>query len=175
MSEPGTPFVIRPARRSDEAALAELDRATWSTLHAVHPRPMPPYRPFFDETRPPEQHLVAEPVTGSAGGDGRIAGYIRVCAPTPLSCNRHVRQIQGLVVSPWARGQGAARALLRAAGDAARRQGATRLTLRVLGHNTAARRLYESEGYTVEGVLPGEFFLAGRYVDDVLMGRPLTG
>ncbi|MFJ9806223.1 GNAT family N-acetyltransferase [Streptomyces wuyuanensis] len=175
MSEPGTPFLIRPAERSDDDALAELDRATWSTLHAVQPRPLPPYRPFFDETHPPEQHLVAEPVTEGAVGDGRIAGYIRLCAPTPLSCNQHVRQIQGLAVADWARGQGVARALLRAAGDAARRQGATRLTLRVLGHNTPARRLYESEGYAVEGVLPGEFFLAGRYVDDVLMGRSLGG
>ncbi|NED74569.1 GNAT family N-acetyltransferase, partial [Streptomyces sp. SID9944] len=53
----------------------------------------------------------------------------------------------------------------------ARRQGARRITLRVLGHNTPARRLYESEGYAVEGVLPGEFLLEGAYVDDVLMGR----
>src|SRR3712207_6970927 len=52
-----------------------------------------------------------------------------------------------------------------------RRQGATRMTLRVLAHNTPARRLYESEGFAVEGVLPGEFHLDGRYVDDVFMGR----
>ncbi|MYX40122.1 GNAT family N-acetyltransferase, partial [Streptomyces sp. SID89] len=63
------------------------------------------------------------------------------------------------------------RALLRAAREEARRQGARRITLRVLGHNTPARRLYESEGYAVEGVLPGEFLLEGAYVDDVLMGR----
>ncbi|MEV8411409.1 GNAT family N-acetyltransferase, partial [Streptomyces niveus] len=29
------------------------------------------------------------------------------------------------------------------------------------------------EGFVVEGVLPGEFFLDRRYVDDVLMGRSL--
>ncbi|GAA3066704.1 hypothetical protein GCM10020000_58610 [Streptomyces olivoverticillatus] len=72
------------------------------------------------------------------------------------------------------RGLGIGRALLRAAADEARAQGAVRLTLRVLGHNTPARRLYASEGFTVEGTLPGEFLLEGRYVDDVLMGRPLT-
>jgi RimJ/RimL family protein N-acetyltransferase len=44
----------------------------------------------------------------------------------------------------------------------------------VLGHNLPARRLYESEGFVVEGILPGEFLLDGVYVDDVLMGRPLT-
>ncbi|WP_159059877.1 GNAT family N-acetyltransferase, partial [Streptomyces scabiei] len=66
-----------------------------------------------------------------------------------------------------------ARALLRAVQDEARRRGARRLTLRVLGHNTAARKLYESEGFVVEGVLPEEFLLDGQYVDDVLMGRRL--
>ncbi|MFD7440900.1 GNAT family N-acetyltransferase [Streptomyces sp. NPDC059909] len=173
MSEPDTPpLAIRPARPADDAALGELDRATWSTLHAVLPRPMPPYEPFFNDAHRPDSYLVAE----GGGGEGvrRIAGYIRLVPPTPLACNQHVRQIQGLAVADWARGQGAGRALLRAAGDEARRQGAARITLRVLGHNTSARRLYESEGYVVEGVLPGEFFLAGRYVDDVLMGRSLT-
>ncbi|NUR65391.1 MAG: GNAT family N-acetyltransferase, partial [Streptomyces sp.] len=53
------------------------------------------------------------------------------------------------------------------------RRGARRLTLRVLGHNTPARRLYESEGFVVEGVLPEEFLLDGEYVDDVFMGRGL--
>ncbi|WP_324612280.1 GNAT family N-acetyltransferase, partial [Streptomyces scabiei] len=62
---------------------------------------------------------------------------------------------------------------LRAVQDEARRRGARRLTLRVLGHNTAARKLYESEGFVVEGVLPEEFLLDGQYVDDVLMGRRL--
>lgn len=51
------------------------------------------------------------------------------------------------------------------------RQGAVRVTLRVLGHNTPARRLYEAAGFTVEGVLPGEFLLDGVHVDDVCMGR----
>lgn len=48
------------------------------------------------------------------------------------------------------------------------------MTLRVLGHNAPARALYESEGFVVEGLLPGEFFLDGRYVDDVMMGRSLA-
>ena len=64
-------------------------------------------------------------------------------------------------------------ALVRAAVQEARDRGARRITLRVLGHNTPARALYESEGFVVEGVQPEEFFLGGRYVDDVLMGRSL--
>ncbi|MBL1288332.1 GNAT family N-acetyltransferase [Streptomyces sp. For3] len=163
---------VRPAVPGDGPALGELDRATWSTLHAVQPRPQPPYEPFFDDRHRPEDILVAEAAAG--GVEVRIAGYLRLARPTPLACNAHVRQIQGLAVAGWARRHGVARALLRAAYAEARRQGAGRLTLRVLGHNSAARALYEAEGFAVEGVLPGEFFLGGRYVDDVLMGRSLT-
>ncbi|MEU0272908.1 GNAT family N-acetyltransferase [Streptomyces sp. NPDC006307] len=164
-----TPPRIRTARVADAGPLGELDRAVWSPLHAVQPRPQPPYDPFFDSNHRPDDYLVAE------AEDGRLAGYIRIVPPTRLACNAHVRQIQGLAVAEWARGAGVGRALLRAAFDEARRQGAIRMTLRVLGHNTPARRLYEAEGFAVEGVLPGEFHLDGRYVDDVLMGRGLLG
>ena len=43
--------------------------------------------------------------------------------------------------------------------SAAREAGARRLTLRVLGHNAAARDLYAACGFEVEGVLR-EFFLS---------------
>ncbi|MFF5896331.1 GNAT family N-acetyltransferase [Streptomyces argenteolus] len=162
---------VRLAVPQDESALGELDRATWSTLHAVQPRPVPPYEPFFDARHRPEEFLLAEAATGAGGT--HIAGYLRLARPTPLACNAHVRQIQGLAVAGWARRHGVARALLHAAYAEARRQGAGRLTLRVLGHNAPARALYAAEGFAVEGVLPGEFFLGGRYVDDVLMGRSL--
>ncbi|MFI1220841.1 MULTISPECIES: GNAT family N-acetyltransferase [unclassified Streptomyces] len=162
---------VRTAAPADEDGLAELDRSTWSTLHAVMPKPVPPYDLFFGEGHPPEDFLVVE----AAGDDGvaRVAGYLRLVPPTPLAANAHVRQIRGLAVAGWARGAGAGRALLRAAFAEARGQGANRITLRVLGHNTPARALYASEGFAVEGVLPGEFFLNGRYVDDICMGRSL--
>ncbi|WP_189535672.1 GNAT family N-acetyltransferase [Streptomyces roseolilacinus] len=159
---------IRPARPDDAEALSLIDYTTWSTLHAVVPRPQPPFDPFFDADHRPENYLVADL------GDGPV-GYVRLGLPTRLACNGHVRQIQGLAVAESARGRGVARALLRAACAEARRQGATRVTLRVLGHNAPARALYASEGFAVEGVLPGEFLLDGAYVDDVFMGRPLTG
>ncbi|MGW0760538.1 N-acetyltransferase family protein [Streptomyces sp. NPDC002814] len=158
---------IRHATLDDEETLGRLDRVTWSMLHSVQPRPQPPYEPFYNDRFGPRDHLVAEL-------DGAVVGYIRLGFPTALACNSHVRQIQGLVVAEEARGAGVARALLRAAQDEARRQGARRITLRVLGHNTAARKLYEAEGFAVEGVLPEEFFLAGEYVDDVCMGRGLV-
>lgn len=161
---------IRPARPADDAALGELDRDAWSPLHSVQPKPEPPHDPFFDAGHRPEDYLVAE----DADSDGTLIGYVRLGPPTLLACNQHVRQIQGFAVAERARGRGTGRALLRGACDEARRVGAVRITLRVLGHNTPARALYASEGFVVEGVLPGEFWLDGRYVDDVLMGRSLA-
>ncbi|KFG00408.1 GNAT family N-acetyltransferase [Streptomyces europaeiscabiei] len=157
---------IRVATSDDEDTLSRLDRDTWSTLHSVQERPTQPYQPFFNERHGPHDHLVAEL-------DGTVVGYVRLALSSPLACHTHVLQIQGLAVADRARGAGVARALLSAVQDEARRRGARRLTLRVLGHNTAARKLYESEGFVVEGVLPEEFLLDGAYVDDILMGRRL--
>ncbi|MFJ7527513.1 GNAT family N-acetyltransferase [Streptomyces griseus] len=164
---------VRTAAPADDDQLAELDRSTWSTLHAVLPKPVPPFDPFFGERYPPQDFLVVEADPGTEGGAPQIAGYIRLVPPTPLAANAHVRQIRGLAVATWARGAGVGRTLVRAACAEARRQGANRITLRVLAHNDPARALYASEGFAVEGVLPGEFFLNGRYVDDVCMGRSL--
>ncbi|MFR9797154.1 N-acetyltransferase family protein [Streptomyces sp. MS06] len=156
---------IRTARPDDEEPLARLDRAVWSYQHAVTPAPRP-QEPFFREGAGPGAHLVAEL-------GGRLVGYVRLGFPTSLASNSHVRQIRGLAVADEARGRGVGRALVRAAVDQARDGGFRRITLRVLGHNAAARALYESEGFVVEGVQPGEFRLEGAYVDDVLMGRSL--
>ncbi|MGW6020737.1 N-acetyltransferase family protein [Streptomyces sp. NPDC055099] len=158
--------LIRTALPDDEEALGRIDRVTWSTLHAVQPAPQLPYPPFFSERFGPHDHLVAEL-------NGVVVGYIRLGYPTSVLANAHVRQILGFAVTDEARGKGVGRRLVRAAVEEARRQGARRITLRVLGHNIPARTLYASEGFVIEGVLPGEFFLDGVYVDDVLMGRVL--
>jgi ribosomal protein S18 acetylase RimI-like enzyme len=156
---------IRPAVRADDAALTELDRCTWAPDNAITPIPEKGSA-FFDHWHLPEQFLVAE-------RDGRLVGFVRVVQPVPVPSGAHVRQIQGLAVDPAERRRGLGRTLLDAAFDEARRQGAYRITLRVLSVNTPARRLYESLGFVVEGVLPREFLIEGAYVDDVLMGRPL--
>jgi ribosomal protein S18 acetylase RimI-like enzyme len=156
---------IRVALRSDEAALTELDRRTWATDNAITPLPEEGSA-FFDHWHLPEQFLVAE-------RDGRLIGFVRVVQPVPVDSGAHVRQIQGLAVDPAERRRGLGRALLDAAFNEARRQGAIRITLRVMSVNTKARRLYESLGFVIEGVLPEEFLIDGVYIDDILMGRAL--
>ena len=66
-------------------------------------------------------------------------------------------------------------ALLAAAEERARGEGAVKVVLRVLGSNVAARQLYERAGYVVEGHFRGEFRIDGVDVDDYLLARYLDG
>jgi ribosomal protein S18 acetylase RimI-like enzyme len=158
---------IRAAAAGDDAALRGLDHVTWSPR--VTPGPWPPTgAPFFTHRTRPADVLIAR-----AGG--QIVGYVELGAPSPLPAHTHVMEIRGLAVDPGHQRRGVASALLRAGADEARRRGARKLKLRVLGHNVAARALYERFGFTVEGVLQEEFLLDGAYVDDVLMALVLTG
>lgn len=157
---------IRPAELGDDAALAAIDARTWSVESDVL-GPRAEGSPFFTDHGTPDGVFVAVL-------DGAVVGWVRVGLPTPLPSNAHVRQIQGLGVDPGYRRRGIARRLVDAACDAARQDGGRRLTLRVLGTNPGARRLYAAAGFAVEGVLPGEFHLGGADVDDVLMGRSLV-
>ena len=157
----------RSAGSADERALADLDRATWSTLTSPAPKPSAPDWRFFSEKIDIRDVIVAVV-------DGEIAGYVRLSRVFPIAASDHVLMISGIAVDPAFRRQGVGRALLDAAAREARGRGARRLTLRVLAHNEAAVRLYEQAGYVVEGVLKGEFFLDGAYVDDMLMALDLA-
>ncbi len=154
---------VRPARVGDEAALGRIDAATWTT--EVSPAPARVDEAFF-ERNDPGTVLVAEV-------NGQVAGYATLRQWSRILSHAHVLEINGLAVDPGCQRQGVGRALVEASAAAARRQGARKLTLRVLGPNDRARRLYESCGFHVEGVLCEEFLLDGRYVDDVLMARML--
>jgi hypothetical protein len=65
-------------------------------------------------------------------------------------------------------------ALIDAAIARARERGARRLVLRVLSSNDAARRLYASRGFEVEGGRRDAFLLEGGYIDDLMMGIDLS-
>ena len=161
--------LVRPARLSDDTALARLSAAAWSAesgFPSLIENVSQTNAPFFGAENPPEAHLVAELDRG-------VVGYIRLKPPTRLPENAHVMQVQGLAVHPSARRRGVAATLLTAAIQRLRERGTRKLTLRVLSTNTAAIALYERLGFTCEGVLRGEFIITGRDVDDVLRAIPL--
>jgi ribosomal protein S18 acetylase RimI-like enzyme len=158
---------IRRATAGDNDALLAIDRATWSTSTTPAPS-SPPGRPFFDRGVAPDEVLVA------VAAEGAVVGYAAIGPPTPVPSNAHVLMIGALAVDPAHRGRGLGRRLARAAVAEARARGARRISLRFLGPNAAARRVYEACGFVVEGVLREEFLLDGADVDDVLMARDLT-
>ena len=161
-------LLVRPARAADGRDLARIDLATWSPATSPAPPPAEPAAyTFFDERTTPADVLVAEL-------DGAVAGYVKLRPVTPLPAHAHVLLIGGLAVDPALHGHGAGRALLDAAVREARARGARKVTLRVLGSNARARRLYERCGFVVEGVLEREFLLDEAYVDDVFMALHLT-
>lgn len=162
---------IRKAEPEDAEALLAMDSATWSPRVTPTPR-RDSESPFFTERTKPADVLVAE-------RDGRILGYVIVHQPTSLSSRAHVFEINGLAVDPQHHRRGIGRYLVEEAKREAQRRGARKLTLRVLSPNAPARRLYESCGFVIEGVLHDEFALEGHLVDDILMachfdGRPPT-
>jgi ribosomal protein S18 acetylase RimI-like enzyme len=157
---------VRQARPEDERALRDIDTATWTA--DVSPAPIPPAgAPFFSERTRPADVLIAEV-------DGVVAGYAVLSRSAMLASHAHVLEIRGLAVSPAHQGFGAGRRLVEASVEQARAREARKLSLRVLGDNVRARRLYESCGFHIEGILRAEFYLGGRYVDDVLMAHRLT-
>lgn len=157
------PVEIRPARLTDETAIQQIDAVTWTADNSPV-APPPPDRPFFGERNQLADVLVAE-------DDGQVVGYAIVRQYLPIASHRDVLEINGLAVDPAHQGHGVGHQLVEACAQQARSRGARKLTLRVLGNNDRARRLYEACGFQIEGVLRDEFFLGGRYVDDVLMAR----
>jgi ribosomal protein S18 acetylase RimI-like enzyme len=166
---------IRQGRPEDEAALREIDAATWSA--DVSPAPPPPAgKAFFDGRIRPADVLVAEIASAeiaSAEVASAVVGYAALGSATALASNAHVMVVRSVAVDPARQRRGAGRRLMEASVAEARARGARKLVLRVLGVNVRARQLYQSCGFQVEGILREEFFLDGRYVDDVLMARTL--
>jgi ribosomal protein S18 acetylase RimI-like enzyme len=155
---------VRAATEEDLPAIDALVRATAAEATPMAPEEYPDS--FVANTRP-EDVLVAS-------DDDRVVGVVKLARPTPLMTNAHVFAIAGLAVAAERRGTGIGRSLVSSAVREAKARGARRVTLHVLGSNRAARDLYSSLGFVVEGVLHEEFRLNGHYVDDVLMALPLA-
>ena len=170
MACPSSPISgsARPAP-ADDARLTALEAVAWSPgsgFPSVIRRAGPG---FFGATSPPGAHLVAE-------RNHTVAGeYIRLGPSIPLPENAHVVLVAGLAVDPGMRRHGVATALLQAAERRARDRGARKLSLHVLSTNPGAMRLYTRLGFEQEGVLRAEFLIEGRYVDDILLTRHLSG
>ncbi len=104
---------------------------------------------------------------------GALMGWLELHRPVARRLE-HVA-ILTLAVAPPARRRGAARALLGAGYEWCRRVGVLKMSLNVRAGNAAAVRLYESEGFTLEGRERRQVKrLAGEgegFEDNLVMGK----
>lgn len=101
--------------------------------------------------------------------DGRLDGY------GVLAILFDEAHLLNLCVRPASRGQGHARAVLRALVAIARDKGLQRMLLEVRDSNGAARQLYHSEGFVLVGRRPGYYPDGGKPEDAVVMALALAG
>ncbi|MGM1049115.1 MAG: N-acetyltransferase family protein [Bacillota bacterium] len=151
---------IRFSEMKDAAHLMELDDLVWDRNTAPEPLHWTSRDNYLLHC-PPGSQLVA------VSGDD-VCGYVGFCAPTGLESNSHVYELN-IAIHPSYQRSGIGRRLIQAVQDMARLEGKTKLRLRVLSCNPGAIAFYKACGFQEEGRLVQEFFVDGRYVDDILM------
>lgn len=165
-------FAVRRAAAGDAARLVELAREVgaepegWLITDGDW-RTASEERRYLRAVRrhPDAAVFVAETPAG-------IVGRLSI-ARDPHPASDHVADL-GLMVAGDHRRQGIGRALMEAAEEWARESGIRKLELHVFPHNTAALALYESLGYSREGVRRQHFRRGGGFIDAILMAKQLS-
>lgn len=152
--------ITRLSEASDFGALAELNNMLWNDETS----PAPIHWDGAEEYA--QYHTPGSEIVAIC--DGQLCGYVSLKSPTKLESNKHVAEL-AIGVDSRFRGIGAGRILMNAAYDWAKQNGKRKLSLRVLSTNTSAIAFYEKCGFQVQGRLVQEFYLNGRYVDDIFM------
>jgi ribosomal-protein-alanine N-acetyltransferase len=128
---------FRPVRPADLHEIMAIETASFSSPWST--------RFFLEELRDPRSHsLLCEM-------DGQITGYIIFWSLA------EVVDIHNLAVRPDCRQKGIGRGLLAAAIHEAQCAKATRMTLEVRKSNEPAKRLYQSVGFTAQGLRKGYY------------------
>jgi ribosomal protein S18 acetylase RimI-like enzyme len=161
LSEPWTRPPVTGVRRFDRADIPEFVRLLAKTYSG-----QPVARVFAPNARLEEwaqyaAQLLGGPAVGAWQPDQSFvvpdtSGRL-VAAIVTTEVARGIAHVAQVVVDPQHRRQGLGRALMAAAGDAARQQGARRMTLMTASDNAPALSLYASLGFAPRGQ-----FLSGR-------------
>jgi phosphinothricin acetyltransferase len=105
--------------------------------------------------------------------DGRVAGYAYAAPYRPRPAYRHTVE-DSVYVARWARRQGIGRALLHALIERATTQG-MRQMVAIIGDSAhaASIELHARAGFRLVGTLENVGWKFGRWLDTVIMQRPL--
>ena len=104
--------------------------------------------------------------------NGKVAGYIGYKNPTGLPTNTHVIELD-IGVHPDFQRMGVGKKLLDYICTWAKVEGMTKIAIRVLASNPTAINFYLDNGFIEQGRLVDEFFIDGKYVDDLLFYKKL--
>ena len=150
-------MLVRPARREDAAAIADVHVQTWQAAYAhifgadrlagLGDRRRTQWEDWLGDPKPDWRIFVAEE-------DGRLVGFAWV---GDSRAEPGKGELLAIYVLPGAWGSGAGSALMTSALDALR--GYSSATLWVLEDNPRARRFYEREGWLLDGGRQEEEFL----------------
>ena len=142
-------MLVRPARREDAAAIADVHVRTWQAayehifgakrLAGIEERRRIQWEEWLAHPQPSWQAFVAEEA-------GRVAGFVRVGDSRDEPGKG---ELFAIYVLPDAWGSGAGSALMASALEALR--GYSSATLWVLEDNPRARHFYEREGWILDG------------------------
>ncbi|WNB91789.1 GNAT family N-acetyltransferase [Bacillus sp. NEB1478] len=156
-----TTIEISLSTPADYAGLIEIDHLVWN----IETTPAPDIH--WDS---PEDYGRQFPAGSQivARSNGKVCGYIFYKDVFPVPSNLHVADV-AMAVHPDFQGQNIGFELMRAVEELARDNGKRKLSLRVLASNEKAIRFYKKCGYQEQGRLVEEFYLNGRFVDDLLL------
>lgn len=151
---------VRFSEEKDIQELVDLNNMIWNDDNApapVHYESVEEYVKY----RPPGSQLVAVDEVG-------VCGYVNLKSVIPIPSNDHVAEM-AIGVYPRCQGKGVGRLLIERCEEWAREQGKKKVMLRVMESNSGAIEFYKRMGYIEQGRLVKEFFLNGKYVDDIFM------
>lgn len=157
-------LTIRPSEIRDARELILLDNMIW-TEDTSPGRLSWCSREDYLLHAPPGSQLVAVEA-------GKVCGYVGFGHPTGMESNRHVLEIN-IAVHPRCQRSGIGQRLIETIKEFAVEKGIRKLRLRVLSCNEGAISFYRKCGFREEGRLSEEFFLGGRYVDEIFMSLSL--
>ncbi|YCA41711.1 GNAT family N-acetyltransferase [Bacillus sp. JZ8] len=155
---------IRPSIESDSKELMDLNNLILNNSNT----------PAFFYWESVENYSKQCPVGKQfvASINDKVAGYIGYKNPTGLKSNNHVLEID-IGVHPDFQRKGVGRALLNYIFSWGKKNGFTKVSIRVLSTNQPAIPFYISNGFKEQGTLKDEFLIDGKFVDDILMYKML--
>ncbi|MDP1657258.1 MAG: N-acetyltransferase family protein [Hylemonella sp.] len=162
--------IIRPSRDEDIAAIASI--YTHHVMHGTGTFELDPPSPADMQARRAEVQARGLPWL-VAEDRGQVLGYAYCNWFRPRPAYRYAAE-DSIYLAPQACGQGLGRALLTELSAAAERAGMRKL-IAVIGDsaNVASIGLHRSCGFTPAGVLTSSGWKFDRWLDTVLMEKPL--